>query len=123
MTILPAVLLGKPLGEILNVYVDQLETYSDYLNLNAPSVFGFFGSADVDTASTFGIIAAALFCAALLVPAAARRSAMSKKTLAFTHCVLHGCRFYSHMHERYYFMAEALSIALVWVTLILPAHC
>mgnify|MGYP000941719534 FL=1 len=124
VTILPAVLLGKPLGEILNVYVDQLETYSDYLNLNAPSVFGFFGSADVDTASTFGIIAAALFCAALLVPAAARRSAMSKKTLclyALAFCI--GVPFLlPHMHERYYFMAEALSIALVWVDFkLLPA--
>ncbi|MFQ9599093.1 MAG: hypothetical protein ACLRZ3_05560 [Flavonifractor plautii] len=35
-TCVPALLLGKPLGDILGVYLGQAAEYSGYLNLNAP---------------------------------------------------------------------------------------
>ncbi len=124
VTVLPALLLGKPLGEILGVYVGQMETYSAYLNLNSPSVFAFFKSANIEKAPVYGIAAAAIFCAVLIALAGARRSAMNKKTLclfALSFCI--GVPFLlPHMHERYFFMAEVISMGLVWVDFkLLPA--
>ena len=71
-TCVPALLLGKPLGDILGVYFGQAAEYAGYLNLNAPNLYAFLPhGAQVDTAvlSRLGIAAAlvlALAVAALL---------------------------------------------------------
>ena len=62
-TCVPALLLGKPLGDILGVYLGQAAEYSGYLNLNAPNMYALIPhGAEVNTApaARLGILAALL---------------------------------------------------------------
>jgi len=95
-TCVPALLLGKPLGDILGVYLGQAAEYSGYLNLNAPNMYALIPhGAEVNTApaARLGILAAfALAAAAAGAPLGFRRPA-------------------AHMHERYFFLADVLALA------------
>ena len=113
-TILPALLLGKPLGDILKVYFDQMGEYSG-LSLNAPSVFQFVPydlEADEGLLSALGIGAAALLVAALLLAGLLLRERLGRQT-AFTMAVVLAIGvpfFLPHMHERYFFLADMLTL-------------
>ena len=68
-TCVPALLLGKPLGDILGVYFGQAAEYSGYLNLNAPNMYALIPhGAEVNTAlaARLGILAAFALAAAVL---------------------------------------------------------
>ena len=83
-TCVPALLLGKPLGDILGVYFGQAAEYSGYLNLNAPNMYALIPhGAEVNTAlaARLGILAAFALAAAVLaaldeLQAEARRAAL-----------------------------------------------
>ena len=116
-TCVPALLLGKPLGDILGVYFGQAAEYAGYLNLNAPNLYAFLPhGAQVDTAalSRLGIAAAlvlALAVAALLW--LRRRQADGRALLLAALLLAVGVPFLlPHMHERYFFLADVLSAAL-----------
>ena len=116
-TCVPALLLGKPLGDILGVYFGQAAEYAGYLNLNAPNLYAFLPhGAQVDTAalSRLGIAAAlvlALAVAALLW--LRRRQADGQALLLAAVLLAVGVPFLlPHMHERYFFLADVLSAAL-----------
>ena len=116
-TCVPALLLGKPLGDILGVYFGQAAEYAGYLNLNAPNLYAFLPhGAQVDTAalSRLGIAAAlvlALAVAALLW--LRRRQADGRALLLAAVLLAVGVPFLlPHMHERYFFLADVLSAAL-----------
>ena len=80
-TCVPALLLGKPLGDILGVYFGQAAEYSGYLNLNAPNMYALIPhGAEVNTA----IAARLAIGVPFLLP---------------------------HMHERYFFLADVLALA------------
>ena len=115
-TCVPALLLGKPLGDILGVYLGQASEYSDYLNLNAPNLYAFLPyDAQVDTAAAarLGILIA--FALALAVIAALwllRRRADDRVLLTAAVLLAVGVPFFlPHMHERYFFLADVLSLA------------
>lgn len=117
VTILPALALGKPLRDILGIYVGQMGEHETYLTLNAPSVFAFLPyQAQVDTAllSTLGIIAAfALVFAVLGAMFFLRRRVTGQTILVAATVLALGVPFLlPHMHERYFFPAGML--ALVW---------
>ena len=116
-TILPALALGKPLGDILGVYLGQAEEYRDYLTLNAPSVFSFLPhGAQVNTAlaSRLGIAAAFLLVFILLGLLFRRRKKITPDLLLSTAAVLAiGVPFLlPSMHDRYFMLADV--ITLVW---------
>ncbi len=117
ITALPAMLLGKPLGDILSVYINQTGTYSDYLNLNSPSIFAFFDTVDNKTGALCGIAAACIFCIILFALARGGKRKPDKRLLclyALAFCI--GVPFLlPHMHDRYFFMADVLAMALVWI--------
>lgn len=115
--ILPALLLGKPLADILGVYFKQAGEYNHALVFNAPSVFALlpYGwSGEQALPAALGILAAFGVCLLVLgwmffhwdqpgggklMPAAA--------VLAL------GVPFFlPYMHERYFFLADA--VTLVW---------
>ena len=117
VTILPALLLGKPLGDILGIYLGQMGEHESYLTLNAPSIFAFLPyKAQVDTAlfSALGILAAFVLVFAVLgVLFFLRRRVTDEILLAAATVLALGVPFLlPHMHERYFFPAGM--IAVVW---------
>ena len=120
LTIVPALFLGKPLGDILGVYFGQAAEYSDYLTLNAPSLYALIPyGAEVDTtlAARLGILAAFLFTVGILLWLLLRRDRLTDRAL-FTA----GAAFavgipllLPHMHDRYFFLAD--TITLCWACL------
>ncbi len=116
-TILPALVLGKPLGDILGIYLGQMGEYSDFLTLNAPSAFAFlpYGK-ELNAAllSKLGIIAAFALVFALLGALFLKRRFVTPQILLTAAVILAlGVPFLlPNMHERYFFPADILT--LVW---------
>ncbi|MEG0756352.1 MAG: conjugal transfer protein TraL, partial [Oscillospiraceae bacterium] len=120
-TILPALLLGKPLWDILSVYIDQTSTYPA-LTLNAPSIFALipYGApVDENLLAKLGIAAAFLIVAAVLVFLFCVRKRVTNQML-LTAGVIFAIGvplFLPHMHERYFMLAEVLTVVLCAVKL------
>lgn len=116
-TILPALLLGKPLKDILGVYFNQMGLYNDRLTLNAPSLYALipYGKeVDIAVCSKAGILAAFAFVLAVLGLLFLRRKALSDEHILAAGLLLSiGIPLLlPYMHERYFFLAEVLSV--VW---------
>ncbi len=114
LILLPALALGKPLGDILGVYLGQMGEYSA-LTLNAPSVFSFLPyGVQVDTAlaSRLGIAAAFLLVFVLLGLLWKKRGRITSRLLLDAAAVFAlGVPFLlPHMHERYFFPAGVLAL-------------
>ena len=116
-TILPALAFGKPLQDILGIYIGQIGEHESYLTLNAPSIFAFLPyQAQVNTSllSTLGIAAAFTLVFAVLGTLFFLRHRICSETFLAAATVLAlGIPFLlPHMHERYFFPAGML--AVVW---------
>lgn len=117
LTILPAFALGKPLPDILGIYLGQVGEYGDYLTMNAPSVFAFLPyGAQVNTAlfSRVGIIAAFALVFSLLILLLCMRKRVTTRILLTAAAVLAiGVPFLlPNMHERYFFLADVITVLL-----------
>ena len=69
LSVLPALALGKPLGDVLGVYFGQAAEYSAYLTLNAPSLYALLPTdapVNVALAAQAGILAAFLLVLGVL---------------------------------------------------------
>ena len=116
-TILPAVLMHKPLMDILGIYLGQM-TEVPNLVLNAPSIYQFIPSAmhaelaEGHLASGLGIVAAAVLVLILLGLGCWLRNRLSRDiimTMAVILCI--GVPFFlPHMHERYFFLADVFTL-------------
>lgn len=122
VTILPALLLGRPLGEILGVYLNQTTQYTTSLTFNAPSIFAFlpYGWAgDMTKLATWGIVGA--FMVVLLILLAlflARQQMTNQILLTATALMAVGVPFFlPYMHERYFFLGDVLTLVLVCTAL------
>lgn len=114
LTILPALLLGKPLGDILGIYFSQAAQYPR-LTLNAPSVYQFlpYGTEDASgILSAAGIAAAAVLVLALLGVGLWQGRRLDRgQVLAVAVVLAIGVPFLlPHMHERYFFLADVLTV-------------
>lgn len=115
--ILPALLLGRPLGSILGVYFQQAGQYHDRLTLNAPSVFALLphgAEVDADLLAKLGIAAAFLLVLGLLAWLFFYRRRLTVHHILTAALILAiGVPlFLPYMHDRYFFLADALSV--VW---------
>ncbi len=117
--VLPALLLGKPFGEIIDIYVGQTEIYAAWLNLNSPSVYALVTPQNLKTAKWMGIAAAFLLCAAVISLAVAAKNRNSAKLYtAYGLLLCIGVPWLlPHMHERYFFIADAMSVAMAFADL------
>lgn len=120
LTALPAVALGKPISDILGIYFGQMEDYSAYLTLNAPSIYALipYGKeVEVTLFSRLGILAAFLLVAVLLLFLFLNREKISDRSLLTAAVVLTvGVPLLlPHMHDRYFFLADVLT--LCWAVL------
>lgn len=124
VTCVPALLLGKPLRDILEVYVGQTQEGAGSLNYNCASVFSMvpYGTQlDEGLWAKVGIGAAFALVLALLAAAFFRRNRLDDHALLLCGLVLAlGVPFLlPYMHDRYYFLADVLTLA--WAC-ILPSR-
>ncbi len=115
IVVLPAVLAGRPLMDTLLLYFRQAGSVGDALNYNSSSVFALVrGDVDRQIFSLLGIAGAAAFL--LLVYAwmfFRRRDVTDRTLLCCSLLICLGVPFLlPHMHERYFFIADVLSLAL-----------
>ncbi|HEX3815004.1 MAG TPA: hypothetical protein VHX59_19395 [Mycobacteriales bacterium] len=109
---LPAILLGASPHDLLTVYSGQTETYSQ-LTLNAPNVYQYLGDGgDVHLLRDVGIVVTGVLLLALMVPVVVRRLALTptRIVLAATVSVVVVPYFLPSMHERYFYLADALVV-------------
>lgn len=115
IAVLPAVLTGRPLLDTLLLYFRQAGSVGDALNYNSSSVFALVrGDVDRQLYSTLGIAGAGAFLALVYLWLFVRRKDVTERTLLA--CALLICLgvpfFLPHMHDRYFFIADVLSLAL-----------
>ena len=115
LLVLPAVALGKPFLETLTLYTSQTGSIGTGLNYNSPSVYAlFWRSPETTDAANLGIAAAFTYMLMLLIFCFLRRDRLSDRavmTAALLFAV--GIPFLlPHMHERYFFGADVLSLVL-----------
>jgi Gpi18-like mannosyltransferase len=116
---LPALLAGMPLGRALGVYFQQATQYDNRLEWNASSVFGLVqrGVTEdfIPAAARVGIIAAFAFMLAVWAVSWLNRKRLDDGMLiyvAFLLCL--GIPYLlPYMHDRYFYLADALVILLV----------
>lgn len=117
LAIVPAWIAGRPILDLLSVYVGQASQY-DYITMNAPSAYAWLpGSKQVFNLFYLpGVIMGAaaafmLFLVILKAPARLSKSLILELSLA---AVLIVPFFLPKMHERYFYPADLLSIAFAF---------
>ncbi len=113
----PAVLAGRPLMDTLLIYVNQGSTVGSSLNYNSPSVFSLFYNVENPALySSVGIICAFSFCALMFILLFLLRKRVGSSALLMAAFIfsLVVPMLLPHMHERYFFLADVLSLAVAF---------
>ena len=116
--VLPAVLAGRPFLDTLTLYLSQTGSIGSGLNYNSSSIFAIFWYLqDTETASAFAVIAAFVYMLLLLGLAWRYREKLSDKAVLLLAALMAvGIPFLlPHMHDRYFFPADALTVVLAFV--------
>lgn len=109
---IPAVLLGANIKDLLTVYVTETNTY-DQLTLNAPNVYQYLGDVTgTGTIRTIGVALTGVLVLALIGLVVWKRVEMTatRIVLAGTVSVLLVPFLLPAMHERYFYLADALTV-------------
>ena len=117
LLVLPAVLTGRPFLDTLTLYAGQTGSIGSGLNYNSSSVFAIFWNVkDPESAAAFGILAAFVYLLLLLAVAFRfRRRLNDRVILLLAVLIAVGVPFLlPHMHDRYFFAADALTVALAF---------
>lgn len=126
--ILPAVLLGRPFKSTLLLYLNEASSVGGALNYNSASVFAFFrGEQNAELLAKLGIVAAFAFLLLLYAFCFLRRTRLDNRALLAASLLIAVAvpYFLPHMHDRYFFLADVLSMvfAFHFVTLIHVPVC
>ena len=116
---LPAVLAGRPPLDTVLLYFDQAGSVGGGLNYNSSSVYAFFrGAESTPLTSGLGIAAALAFLLLLFLFCRLRRGQLNDRALLA--CALLTAVavpfLLPHMHDRYFFIADTLSVAFAVMT-------
>ena len=115
LAVLPAVLLGRPLADTLLLYFSQAGSVGSGLNYNSPSVFALLPiRGQEELWARAGIAAAFVALAALYAFCWPRRRRLGERALLVCALlvVVMVPFLLPHMHDRYFFLADVLSLAL-----------
>ncbi len=118
--VLPAVLLGRPFIETLTLYFDQASSVGEGMNYNSPSIFAivqnYLPDWYSDYVSPYGIAAAFIFMICVFAVCFIFRRRLSERAvLGAAVLLVIGIPFLlPHMHERYFFAADILSVVLAF---------
>ena len=118
--VLPAVLLGRPFLETITLYFNQTGSIGSGLNYNSPSIFGIFWHVDNEAlASKLAIAAAFVFMLLVLLVCYVNRKRLSSRSMLTAAVLLAvGIPFLlPHMHDRYFFASDILTLTLACVCL------
>lgn len=121
LLVLPAVLIGRPFIETLTLYLDQSGTVGSSLNYNSPSVFSFIQYSVPDWYSVYispyGIAAAFTYMfIGFAICFAFRKRLNDRAVLGAAVLLVVGIPFLlPHMHERYFFASDILTLILAFV--------
>jgi Gpi18-like mannosyltransferase len=115
---LPALLLGRSPGELFTIYsLDRQSRIIDELTDRAPSVFAFLeGTRRLDTARHLGYVLTAALVLGIFLVVIARRARLDETrivTVAALFAILIPFGL-PGMHERYFYLADVLTVALVF---------
>ncbi len=116
LSILPAVFAGRGLWELLTLYIRNTSTIGDGLNYNSSSIYSLLDLSTLSSAAAarVGFVLAFFFCSGLFVWFLLRFRDMNDRAI-FGACLLFaiGVPFcLPHMHDRYFFIADILSLVL-----------
>ena len=115
LTIFPAYCAGRPLAELMTLYVHQAYTYSS-LSMNAPNLYAWFPwQYENKVLEMLGICLAGIFTAGLAFLAIRYKIHLTGSNLlklAFLSALVIPFLL-PHMHERYFYLADILSLLLV----------
>ena len=117
LLVLPAVLLGRPFVETLTLYFNQTGSIGSGLNYNSPSLFGIFWHVENEAlAAKLAVAAAFAFMAVVLVVCYVNRKRLSDRAMLAAAVLLAvGIPFLlPHMHDRYFFAADILTLVLAF---------
>ncbi len=117
LLVLPAVIAGRPFIETLTLYFSQTGSIGSGLNYNSSSIFAIFWHVqDEEAAAGFAIIAAFVYMILVLALAFRCRKRLSDRSvLLFAVLLAIGIPFLlPHMHDRYFFAADAMSLILAF---------
>jgi Gpi18-like mannosyltransferase len=109
VAIIPAWIAGRPLSELLTIYREQADAYSQ-LTMNAPSVYAWI---DAREGIGYGATVVGMVVIAVAMAAAWRRmnvndpGALVRSATFFLILVPFVL---PHMHERYFYLADAMSV-------------
>ena len=115
--ILPAVIAGRPFMDTLLIYLNESGTVGTALNYNSSSVYAFFRNvANPESAAKLGIFAAFAFMLLILAICFLFRKRLNDRLIVIAAVLLSlGIPFLlPHMHDRYFFAADALSVILAF---------
>ena len=107
--ILPAVALGRPFASALTLYWDQMETVGTAPNYNAPS-FNALTHGSGSVAAAFIALAVIIVLAVILRKKLDDRALIVLAVITVTIIPF----LLPHMHDRYFFPADVLSVVLVF---------
>ena len=117
LLVLPAVLLGRPFVETLTLYFNQTGSIGSGLNYNSPSIFGIFWHVENEAlAAKLAVAAAFAFMALVLFVCYVNRKRLSDRAMLAAAVLLAvGIPFLlPHMHDRYFFAADILTVVLAF---------
>ena len=117
LLVLPAVAAGRPLADAILLYAGQTESIGTGLNYNAPSLTALLSNVG-NTEIVSRILIFASFAAMILILLAgiAFRKGMTPRLFLFfaAEMVLAIPFFLPHMHDRYFYAADVLTVILAW---------
>jgi Gpi18-like mannosyltransferase len=108
---LPALLLGASVSTLWSTYTGQIGLYQE-LTLNAPNIYQYLGISESSTLRELGIAVTLVVVLGLIALLVARRVQMTvtRIVLVSTVSVLAVPFFLPAMHERYFYLADALTV-------------
>lgn len=109
--IVPAFIAGRPLTELLTIYFSQSQQYKE-LSLNAPNLYMWFNGDRSAMVSQFGIVLTTAIVLLVAYFVVRKKLVIDKKaivSLALLFSLLVPFLL-PHMHERYFYLADVLSI-------------
>jgi glyoxylase-like metal-dependent hydrolase (beta-lactamase superfamily II) len=111
----PAVIAGRDFLDVITIYFSELGTAGQSLNYNSPSIWAIFWKVGESVQLEFVGIASALFLveAVLLVSWLNRKRQTNATLLIATALTVLGIPLLlPHMHDRYFFLFDVLSVTL-----------
>ena len=107
--ILPAVIIGRPIGDAITLYLDQMDTVGTAANYNSPALNALTGG-DGSVYAAFAAMVVVLIIAFLI-----RKSLDNTSFLLLSVILVTIIPFLlPHMHDRYFYASDVLSVIVIF---------